>query len=142
MESVLLTSSSCSKTNLIVSFRARNVLIADGLSSKSNLDTTHFVFSYAHSFSSSHKLKSSSSSVIVAASKKDKNNKKVDTHSFVVKPDESAGLFPEAVLLKEVSVMLMYVCVCMYVYITYMVAENWYWLCYFIFLNFENLKNF
>lgn len=97
MESVLLTSSSCSTPNLLASFRAQNVLMAHGLSSKSNLDRAHFVFS------SSQKLKS----VIVAASKKDKNKKKVDTHSFVVKPDESAGLFPEAVLLKEVSFMLM-----------------------------------
>lgn len=71
------------------------MFIAHGFSSKSNLDRTHFVFS------SSQKQKSS---VIVAASKKDKNNKKVDTHSFVVKPDESAGLFPEAVLLKEKKV--------------------------------------
>nr|AFK48589.1 unknown [Lotus japonicus] len=37
-------------------------------------------------------------SVIVNAQKKDK---KEDHHSFVSKPDESAGLFPEAVLLKK-----------------------------------------
>lgn len=107
MESVLLTpSSSCSTTNLFVSFRAQNVLTNHGFSSKSNLDRAHFVFS------SSQKLKSSS--VIVAASKKDKNSKKVDTHSFVVKPDESAGLFPEAVLLKQVCFMLIYN-LCVYV---------------------------
>lgn len=101
MESVLLTSSSsCSTPNLFVSFRAQNVSINHGFSSKSNLDRTHFVFS------SSQKLKSSA--IVAAASKKDKNSKKVDTHSFVVKPDESAGLFPEAVLLKQV---------CFYAYI-------------------------
>lgn len=38
-------------------------------------------------------------SVIVGAKK---NNKKEDTHSFVAKPDEATGPFPEAVLLKEV----------------------------------------
>lgn len=93
---MLTSSSSCSTPNIFVSFRAQNVLMADGFSSKSNFDRAHFVFS------SSRKLKSSS--VIVAASKKDKNNKKVDTHSFVVKPDESAGVFPEAVLLKQKKV--------------------------------------
>ncbi|KAA8531191.1 hypothetical protein F0562_005895 [Nyssa sinensis] len=39
--------------------------------------------------------------VIVAAKKDKKNNKKVDTHSFVSKPDEAIGPFPEAVLLKK-----------------------------------------
>lgn len=42
-------------------------------------------------------------SVIVNAQKKDK---KEDHHSFVSKPDESAGFFPEAVLLKKVSLLL------------------------------------
>ncbi|KAL8120370.1 protein REGULATOR OF FATTY ACID COMPOSITION 3, chloroplastic [Apium graveolens] len=97
MESVLLTPPySCSTPNLFVSFRAQNVLINHGFSSKSNLDRAHFVFS------SSQKLKSLV--IVAAASKKDKNSKKVDTHSFVVKPDESAGLFPEAVLLKQKKV--------------------------------------
>ena len=38
-------------------------------------------------------------SVIVGAKK---NNDKEDTHSFVAKPDEATGPFPESVLLKEV----------------------------------------
>lgn len=46
------------------------------------------------------------SKVITAASsadkeKKEKKKKKVDSHSFVSRPDESTGPFPEAVLLKE-----------------------------------------
>lgn len=39
-------------------------------------------------------------SVIVRARKKDE---KEDSHSFVPKPDEATGFFPEAVLLKEVN---------------------------------------
>lgn len=42
-------------------------------------------------------------SVIVAA-KKNNNNKKSDNHSFVSKPDEATGPFPEAVLLKQKKV--------------------------------------
>ncbi|XP_054790472.1 protein REGULATOR OF FATTY ACID COMPOSITION 3, chloroplastic-like [Prosopis cineraria] len=40
-------------------------------------------------------------SVIVGASKRDK---KEDSHSFIPKPDEATGFFPEAVLLKEKKV--------------------------------------
>ena len=43
-------------------------------------------------------------SVIVAAKKNIKKHvKKEDTHSFVVRPDEATGPYPEAVLLKEVN---------------------------------------
>ncbi|GAA0154914.1 ribosomal protein [Lithospermum erythrorhizon] len=45
-----------------------------------------------------------SSGIIVAAAKKDKKSKKEDRHSFVPKPDESTGPFPESVLLKEKKV--------------------------------------
>ena len=44
-----------------------------------------------------------SGSVIVRAKKKDK---KEDNHSFIPKPDETTGFFPEAVLLKEVIFVL------------------------------------
>ncbi|KAL7123731.1 hypothetical protein ABFS83_14G002400 [Erythranthe nasuta] len=48
------------------------------------------------------KLKVRGKSAIVAAAKKDnKKGKKEDAHSFVAKPDESTGPFPEAVLLKQ-----------------------------------------
>ncbi|KAJ9181766.1 hypothetical protein P3X46_005825 [Hevea brasiliensis] len=40
----------------------------------------------------------------VTVGAKRKNNKKEDTHSFVPKPDEATGPFPEAVLLKEKKV--------------------------------------
>ncbi|WCJ23260.1 30S ribosomal protein S6 [Euphorbia peplus] len=44
-------------------------------------------------------------SVIVEARKnKNEGNKKEDTHSFVSKPDEATGPFPEAVLLKQKKV--------------------------------------
>ncbi|KAL6951858.1 hypothetical protein U1Q18_048874 [Sarracenia purpurea var. burkii] len=44
-------------------------------------------------------------SVILATKKNDKkNDKKVDAHSFIPKPDETTGFFPEAVLLKEKKV--------------------------------------
>ncbi|KAI4344753.1 hypothetical protein L6164_011944 [Bauhinia variegata] len=52
-----------------------------------------------HSFSSSFSRQSVS--LIVRARK---NNKKEDTHSFVPKPDEATGFFPEAVLLKQKKV--------------------------------------
>ncbi|KDP27960.1 hypothetical protein JCGZ_19040 [Jatropha curcas] len=42
-------------------------------------------------------------SVIVGA-KKNRNSKKEDSHSFIPKPDEATGPFPEAVLLKEKKV--------------------------------------
>lgn len=42
--------------------------------------------------------------VIVGVKKKtNKERKKEDKHSFVSKPDEATGPFPEAVLLKEVA---------------------------------------
>lgn len=41
-------------------------------------------------------------SVIVAGKKNKNYQKKADNHSFVSKPDESTGPFPEAVLLKQV----------------------------------------
>ena len=40
-----------------------------------------------------------SASMVVSARKKDK---KEDSHSFVPKPEEATGFFPEAVLLKNV----------------------------------------
>lgn len=42
-----------------------------------------------------------SKSVILCAKKK--NDEKEDRHSFIAKPDEAIGPFPEAVLLKEVT---------------------------------------
>ncbi|XP_059280816.1 protein REGULATOR OF FATTY ACID COMPOSITION 3, chloroplastic isoform X1 [Lycium ferocissimum] len=49
--------------------------------------------------SSSLKLRTS---VVTSASNKDKKNKKKsDSHSFVPKPDEATGPFPEALLLRE-----------------------------------------
>lgn len=56
-----------------------------------------------HSSSSSlpfHSRKLRFSSLIAAANKK---KKKDDTHSFVPRPDEATGPFPEAILLKEVN---------------------------------------
>lgn len=47
-------------------------------------------------------LKRRSTSVIVAGKKNKNFQKKADNHSFVSKPDESTGPFPEAVLLKQV----------------------------------------
>lgn len=61
----------------------------------------------------SHKLSLGGNSAIVAAAKKEnKPNKrrKEDSHSFIPKPDESTGPFPEAVLLKEV----IFICFCSY----------------------------
>lgn len=101
MESVVLTSSS--STNL--QFSDAGKLYRGGGLSSINSNTCLF-FANGYSFSpfpfSSQKLKTSS---IIAAAKKNNssNSKKVDTHSFVSKPDESTGIFPEAVLLKEVS---------------------------------------
>ncbi|KAL2534735.1 Translation elongation factor EF1B/ribosomal protein S6 family protein [Abeliophyllum distichum] len=46
------------------------------------------------------KVRLRGSSVTVAAAKKE-NNKRESNHSFVPKPDEATGPFPEAVLLKE-----------------------------------------
>lgn len=41
------------------------------------------------------------SSFVVSASNKKKKKKKSDSHSFIPKPDEATGPFPEAVLLRE-----------------------------------------
>ncbi|KAL3508204.1 hypothetical protein ACH5RR_033586 [Cinchona calisaya] len=48
-------------------------------------------------------LKKLRTSAIVAA-KRDPRNKKSDSHSFIPRPDEATGPFPEAVLLKEKKV--------------------------------------
>lgn len=96
----MLTSSS-SSTNLQFS-DAGKLYRGGGLSSINSNCCLFFINGY--SFSPfpfpSQKLKTSS---ITAAAKKNNssNSKKVDTHSFVSKPDESTGIFPEAVLLKE-----------------------------------------
>ncbi|XWS53481.1 hypothetical protein CRYUN_Cryun10bG0004900 [Craigia yunnanensis] len=42
--------------------------------------------------------------LIVEAKKNKNNDSKQDTHSFIPKPDETTGFFPEAVLLKEKKV--------------------------------------
>ncbi|KAG8372841.1 hypothetical protein BUALT_Bualt12G0108900 [Buddleja alternifolia] len=56
----------------------------------------------------SQKFKLNRNTPIVAAAKKDNKNinkkKKDDSHSFVSRPDEATGPFPEAVLLKEKKV--------------------------------------
>jgi len=67
-----------------------------------------FIASGSHSFSARPLFLSPGlrKSVIVEAKKSNKNNNnkrnKQDTHSFVAKPDEAIGPFPEAILLKEV----------------------------------------
>ncbi|XP_061985290.1 protein REGULATOR OF FATTY ACID COMPOSITION 3, chloroplastic [Populus nigra] len=66
-----------------------------------------FIASGSHSFSARLLFLSLGlrKSVIVEAKKSNKNNNnkknKQDTHSFVAKPDEAIGPFPEAILLKE-----------------------------------------
>lgn len=66
-----------------------------------------FIASGSHSFSARPLFLSVGlrKSVIVEAKKSNKNNNnkknKQDTHSFVAKPDEAIGPFPEAILLKE-----------------------------------------
>ncbi|XP_011019409.1 PREDICTED: uncharacterized protein LOC105122164 [Populus euphratica] len=66
-----------------------------------------FIASGSHSFSARPLFPSLGlrKSVIVDAKKSNKNNNnkknKQDTHSFVAKPDEAIGPFPEAILLKE-----------------------------------------
>ncbi|MCD7465123.1 hypothetical protein HAX54_000606 [Datura stramonium] len=59
-----------------------------------------FFLYFSHNKSLSLKLRTS---VVASASNKDKKkkNKKSDSHSFVPKPDEATGPFPEAVLLRE-----------------------------------------
>ncbi|KAK6146248.1 hypothetical protein DH2020_020117 [Rehmannia glutinosa] len=56
----------------------------------------------------SQRLRLRGNSTIVAAAKKENKNinkrKKDDSHSFVPRPDEATGPFPEAVLLKEKKV--------------------------------------
>lgn len=42
----------------------------------------------------------------IVAAKKDSGKKKEDSHSFIPRPDEITGPFPEAVLLKEVRFVL------------------------------------
>jgi hypothetical protein len=70
-----------------------------------------FIASGSHSFSARPLFLSVGlrKSVIVEAKKSNKNNNnkknKQDTHSFVAKPDEAIGPFPEAILLKEVIFM-------------------------------------
>ncbi|KAI9123177.1 hypothetical protein K1719_006066 [Acacia pycnantha] len=57
--------------------------------------------SYSSSSSLPFSGRRKSVSVIVGARKKDKKD---DSHSFIPKPDEATGFFPEAVLLKEKKV--------------------------------------
>lgn len=64
-------------------------------------------FSCLLPFDYSQRLKLKGNSAIIAAAKKENKNinnkrKKDDTHSFIPRPDEATGPFPEAVLLKEV----------------------------------------
>ena len=76
--------------------------------SHSNQNKSLFIASGSHSFSSRSLFPSLGlrKSVIVEAKKSNKNNNnkknKQDTHSFVAKPDETTGPYPEAILLKEV----------------------------------------
>ncbi|KAJ6902737.1 hypothetical protein NC651_020270 [Populus alba x Populus x berolinensis] len=75
--------------------------------SHSNQNKSLFIASGSHSFSARPLFPSLGlrKSVIVEAKRSNKNNNnkknKQDTHSFVAKPDEAIGPFPEAILLKE-----------------------------------------
>lgn len=79
-----------------------------GVFSHSIQNKSLFIASGSHSFSARPFFLSLGlrKSVIVEAKKSNKNNNnkrnKQDTHSFVAKPDEAIGPFPEAILLKEV----------------------------------------
>lgn len=70
-------------------------IFANGYSSYTSSSSSSFPF-FGQNLSVGPKK---SVSVIVAAKKKDK---KEDSHSFIPKPDEATGFFPEAVLLREV----------------------------------------
>lgn len=77
-------------------------------SSRNQISSLEFANGYS-SFSSRRPVTSQKlsvgrrKSVIVGAKKNNnKEKKKNDNHSFVSKPDEATGPFPEAVLLKEV----------------------------------------
>ncbi|CAK7326298.1 unnamed protein product [Dovyalis caffra] len=76
----------------------------------SNQNTSLFTANGSRSFSSRSLFPSLGlrKSVVVEAKKSNKSNRnkknKQDTHSFVAKPDEAVGPFPEAVLLKEKKV--------------------------------------
>ncbi|KAG5240247.1 REGULATOR OF FATTY-ACID COMPOSITION family protein [Salix suchowensis] len=73
----------------------------------SNQNKSLFIASGSHSFSARPLFPSLAlrKSVIVEAKKSNKNNNnkknKQDTHSFVAKPDETTGPYPESILLKE-----------------------------------------
>ena len=60
--------------------------------------TPFLTFSKGYSSISANRLRKS----VVAEAKKRKKDS-VDAHNFVPKPDEATGVFPEAVLLKEVT---------------------------------------
>ncbi|PQQ11861.1 uncharacterized protein Pyn_02176 [Prunus yedoensis var. nudiflora] len=78
-------------------------------SSRNQISSLEFANGYS-SFSSRRPLTSQKlsvgrrKSVIVGAKNNNKEKKKNDNHSFVSKPDEATGPFPEAVLLKEKKV--------------------------------------
>ncbi|KAI3690888.1 hypothetical protein L2E82_49100 [Cichorium intybus] len=94
MESLVLTSStSSSSTSSIGGFLDKNHSLNSQLR---NGFTLSFPFS-------SQKSPSSFRKSVVMAAKKNQNSdkKKQDRHSFVAKPDETTGLFPESVLLKQ-----------------------------------------
>ncbi|KAF5738781.1 desiccation-related protein PCC13-62-like [Tripterygium wilfordii] len=62
-------------------------------------------FKNGHGWSfSPQKLSFGLRKAVIVGAKKDNKNKKEDTHSFIPKPDEATGYFPEAVLLKEKKV--------------------------------------
>ncbi|KAL5541485.1 hypothetical protein UlMin_009195 [Ulmus minor] len=79
--------------------KASNSINGNGFSRN---QTSFLIFSNGHSSSSQKLSVKHRKSVIVAAKKK--HARKEDTHSFVPKPDEDIGPFPEAVLLKEKKV--------------------------------------
>ncbi|OWM71079.1 protein WHAT'S THIS FACTOR 1 homolog, chloroplastic [Punica granatum] len=106
MESILhsSTSATCHFPPTILKSISR-----DGFSA-SKSSCLFFANRFSSSSSASSLSSSSSSSscprrrlVIVGAKKKSKDDR-MDSHSFVPKPDEATGLFPEAVLLKEKKV--------------------------------------
>lgn len=103
MESILQGSASAA---YCLSQKIPNSILRDGFSaSKSScLFSANGLSSIASSSSSSFSCLISAGrkqSVVVAANKNGRNDRR-DSHSFVPRPDEATGLFPEAVLLKEV----------------------------------------
>lgn len=104
MKSILSTSSTYLSANSFSTYKTSTFLFTNVCFSSSPYPSPSWSVASSKLSVGPRKL------VISGAKQRKKNERKEDSHSFVARPDEATGIFPEAVLLKEVNFQVHFNC--------------------------------